>query len=406
MTRLLASLLLLLSLGVPLHAAKPPAKTKAAQPATQPSPPPQPDTVAIAYLTQLTANANTQPYFDPVIPDRGVQGARLGMVDNNTTGQFTRQRFTLKETLLPADGDIAATFKSLVAEGHRYLLLDLPAAQITQLATLPEARHVLLFDVASHDDRLRGAECQSNVLHLLPSDAMRADALAQYLTKKRWKNWLLAVGTHEEDQRYAEAVRRSARKFGNKIVAEKPWSHTVDDRRTPESEIPVFTQQDDHDVVVVIDETLAFGDYVPYRTWLPRPVVGTAGLLSTAWHRTHEAWGALQLQNRFREQTGRWMTELDYGAWLAMRAIGEAATRTRSIELEPLRTFLLSEQFSLAGFKGVPLSFRRWDHQLRQPILLAADRSLVAVAPIEGFLHPKNELDTLGFDEPESACRF
>ena len=67
---------------------------------------------------------------------------------------------------------------------------------------------------------------------------------------------------------------------------------------------------------------------------------------------------------------------------------------------------MLSGEFALAGFKGVPLSFRPWDHQLRQPILLTTDRSLVAVAPIEGFLHQKNELDTLGFDQSENKCQF
>jgi ABC transporter substrate binding protein (PQQ-dependent alcohol dehydrogenase system) len=169
--------------------------------------------------------------------------------------------------------------------------------------------------------------------------------------------------------------------------------------------VPVFTQGEEYDVLVVADEEGAFGDLLAYRTWLPRPVVGTQGLVPTAWHPTHEAWGALQLQSRFRERSGRWMGELDYGAWLAVRAIGEAATRTHSSDFTVLRDYLLSEQFTLAGFKGVPLSFRRWDRQLRQPVLLAQPRSLVAVAPVDGIIHPRNELDTLGYDESESACQ-
>lgn len=408
MARLFVSLavLTLISISPLLHAAKSnrkPAPETSVKPATPAAPN---AAIGIAYLVLLPVNPPIRPFFDPPPTDAGLQGARLGVLDNNTTGRFTRQSFNLKETLVPIEADLTAAFKSLIAEGHRYLLLDLPAPEIARLAALPEAQNVLLFDIASHNDRLRGADCRANVLHLLPSDAMRADALAQYLTKKRWQKWLLVAGTTEEDQRYAEALRRAARKFGDKIVAEKTWEHRFDERRTVEAEVPVATQSDEHDVVVVVDEPLEFGDYLPYRTWLPRPVVGTAGLVSTAWHFTHEAWGALQLQNRFREQAGRRMTEIDYGAWLAVRAIGEAATRTRSVELEPIKAFLLGGEFSLAGFKGVPLSFRRWDHQLRQPVLLSTERSLVAVAPIEGYLHPKNELDTLGIDEPETACRF
>ncbi|CAL1239580.1 ABC transporter substrate-binding protein [Candidatus Methylocalor cossyra] len=397
----------LLSAALSVQAAKkaphPPSKPKPAAEAKAPEP--RVDTLTIAYLARPEP-LPPPPFFEPPVSDRGVQGARLGITDDNTTGRFTRQGFTLKETLLPAEGDVVAAFKGLVAEGHRHLLVDLPAALIAQLAALPEAANVLIYDIASRDDALRGEQCRANVLHLLPSRAMLADALAQYLVKKRWQKWFLVTGPAEGDKSYAEAVRRAAKKFGARIVAEKPWQHSFDQRRTPESEVPVFTQGVDYDVLILADETGQFGDYFPYRTWLPRPVAGTQGLVATAWHYTHEAWGALQLQNRFRAQAGRWMEAEDYGAWLAVRAIGEAATRAHSLDFDKIRAFLRSEDFTLAGFKGVPLSFRRWDGQLRQPVLLAAARSLVAVAPLEGYLHPKNELDTLGYDEPESPCRF
>ncbi len=364
------------------------------------------DTLAIAYLSRQDPNPPAAPYFDPLAADAGLQGARLGIKDNATTGRFTRQNFTLEETVLPPDGDAVAAFKALAAAGHRHFLLNLPAALILELAALPEALNALLYDTASRDDALRAESCRANVLHLLPSRAMRADALAQYLSKKRWQKWFLAVGPAEGDKLYAEAIKRSAKKFGARIVLEKPWEHSFDERRSPESEVPVFTQGADYEVLIVADETGLFGDTLPYRTWQPRPVAGTQGLVPSAWHRAHEAWGALQLQNRFREQAGRWMAEEDYGAWLAVRAVGEAATRAKSVEFDKVKAFLLGNEFALAGFKGVPLSFRPWDHQLRQPVLLAADRSLVAVAPIEGYLHPRNELDTLGMDEAESKCRF
>jgi len=192
-----------------------------------------------------------------------------------------------------------------------------------------------------------------------------------------------------------------------KIVQEKSWEHTFDARRTAQSDVAVFTQiDDDYDVLVVADEQGQFGEYLDYRTWIPRPVIGTQGLVATSWHRTHEQWGATQIQNRFKDKAGRWMEEEDYGAYLAVRAIGEAATRTKSNELKPIKDYLLSDQFALQGYKGTALSFRSWDHQLRQPVLLAAPRSLVAVAPIEGFLHPKTELDTLGYDQPETGCQW
>ena len=41
---------------------------------------------------------------------------------------------------------------------------------------------------------------------------------------------------------------------------------------------------------------------------------------------------------------------------------------------------------------------------MRQPVLLATHNWVVARAPIEGFLHQKNNLDSIGVDERESAC--
>jgi ABC transporter substrate binding protein (PQQ-dependent alcohol dehydrogenase system) len=357
----------------------------------------------IAYLSRPRAQTEF-PYFDPPASDLGLQGARLAIEDNNTTGRFVAQRFTLRSETLGEGRDAVDVVRQLATDGYRYVLVDLPVEELQRLAVSESARQSLIFDVASVDDALRGNACSRHVVHLLPDRSMRADALAQYLAKKRWNRWFLIVGREPGDHAFAAAVERAAKRFGGKIVASKEWSYAYDDRRTPESEVPVFTQGDDYDVLWVVDEAGSFGDLLAYRSWLPRPVVGTQGLVATAWHRTHEAWGALQLQNRFKQQSGRWMQEVDYAAWLAIRAIGEAATRTKGVDFDAISAYVRGDQLALAGFKGVPLSFRSWDGQLRQPVLLAQERSMVAVAPIEGFIHPTNELDTLGYDRSESNC--
>lgn len=367
---------------------------------------PQGDALEIVYLAQERETPPALSNLEPVPADKGVQGARLAIVDNTTTGRFTKQHFMLKEVMVPQDGDVAAVYKQVAGNGTHHVIVNLPAYQLLTLAALPEAADDLIYNTAAPDDALRGELCRANTLHLIPSRAMRADALAQYIHFKRWKEWFLVVGPTEEDKLLAAAYKRAAKKFGVKIVEERAWSHDYDARRTAQSEVASFTQDVDYDILVVADEAGGFGDYLSYRTWLPRPVAGTQGLVPAAWHRVHEQWGAVQLQNRFRAQAGRWMTDEDYAAWLAVRAIGEAATRAKSVEFGKVRDYLRGEAFALAGFKGKPLSFRRWDGQLRQPMLLADSRSLVAVAPLEGFLHQRNEMDTLGFDEPESKCHM
>ncbi|WP_020160610.1 ABC transporter substrate-binding protein [Methylobacter marinus] len=362
-------------------------------------------TVNIAYLAQEQKVPPALSNLDPFIENKGVLGAELAISDNNTTGQFTGQQFSLKKFIVPIDGNVADVFNKSIDGQFQFVVSTLPAEQMIGIADLPAAQQMVLLDASTRDDALRNEQCRKNVLHILPSRAMRADALAQYMMKKRWNKWFLVIGPNPEDRLFAHAIKRAAKRFGMKIVEEKIWEHTYDARRTAQSDVPVFTQVDDYDVLVVADEQGLFGEYLDYRTWHPRPVVGTQGLIATAWHRTHEQWGAVQIQNRFKEQSGRWMEEQDYAAYLAVRTIGEAATRTKSNELKAVKEFLLSEQFTLQGYKGRPLSFRAWNGQLRQPILLAAPRSLVTTAPVEGFLHPRTELDTLGYDQSESTCK-
>lgn len=361
--------------------------------------------INIFYLTQEREVPPALSNLDPFIQGKGMAGAELAIADNNTTGQFTGQEYRLKKVLLPVGADIEKAFSEQATTDYPFVVLNLPVGDVLKLAGLPQAQNKLLFDASTSDDALRNEQCHANVLHILPSRAMRADALAQYMMKKRWREWFLVIGPTEQDRLYAAAVKRAAKRFGLKLVAEKTWTHTYDARRTAQSDVPVFTQGEDYDVLVVADEQGLFGEYLAYRTWIPRPVIGTQGLVATAWHRTHEQWGAVQMQNRFKEHTGRWMEEPDYGAYLAVRAIGEATVRTQSNQMPVVKGYLLGDQFALQGYKGKPLSFRPWNGQLRQPVLLAAPRSLVTAAPVEGFLHPHSELDTLGYDQPEANCQ-
>jgi ABC transporter substrate binding protein (PQQ-dependent alcohol dehydrogenase system) len=100
------------------------------------------------------------------------------------------------------------------------------------------------------------------------------------------------------------------------------------------------------------------------------------------------------------------MTALDGQAWTAARMIGEAVARVGSADPGKISDYLRSPDFALAAFKGQKLTLRDWNLQLRQPILLADGRSVVSVSPQEGFLHQFSELDTLGFDRPETKCRL
>ena len=366
--------------------------------------------IRIGLLTQPEAVHIPLSALEPAISDLGVEGAEQGIRDNNTTGRFTGQGFELVAETLEPGAAPADVFRRLHGTGVRLFLVNLPAEALLTLADLPEAADSLLFNIGAPDDVLRVTECRPNVLHTLPSRAMLADALAQYLAWKRWTRWFLVVGKTPGDQAFAEAIKRSAKRFGGKIAVEKAWTFEAGATRTDsghfseQQEVNAFTQVGDYDILLVADEQDQFGEYLSYRTYRARPVGGTQGLVATAWSGVHEQWGATQFQRRFREQAGRWMTPRDYAAWLAVRSVGEAATRTQSGDAGTLREYMLGPTFELAAFKGVAVSYRDWNGQMRQPVLITSPRVLVSVSPQQGFLHPGSILDTLGYDRPETKC--
>ena len=221
---------------------------------------------------------------------------------------------------------------------------------------------------------------------------MLTDALGQYLIWKQWRRWFLIQGTTPEDRAFADALRRTAKRFGGRIVEERIFEDPGGARRSDggheqiQQQMPVFTQSAPaHDVVLVSDESELFGEYLPFRTWDPRPVAGTQGLVATSWHPSLEQWGGTQMQNRFRRLANRAMRPLDYNVWVAVRAIGEAATRARNSEFAQIDGYLRSPQFELAAFKGRKLTIRSWDGQMRQPIILGTPKLPVSVSPQPGF---------------------
>lgn len=340
--------------------------------------------------------------------DEGEQGAALGINDNNTTGRFLGQKYSLTSLIFEIDESKDARnerIREALSEGSLLVVANLDADALIAMANMPEAANDLIFNAQSPENVLRQISCQSNVLHTVPSRAMHTDALMQFFVKKKWRQIFLIEGNGETDKALADSYRRSIKKFGLKIVEDKVWIENADMRRSASSEVPVFTQARKYDAVIVADEDRDFAQYIPYNTWLPRPVTGSAGLTPVTWSPVIEQWGAAQLQSRFVKQISRDMTGRDYSNWAAIRAIGEAVTRTKSIDVNILSTYLLSEDFELGGFKGASLSFRQWNGQMRQPVQLVHARAVVASAPVEGFLHPVTELDTLGFDKPENQCK-
>ncbi len=187
-------------------------------------------------------------------PDEGVAGARLAINDNNTTGRFLGQEFTLTIVQSANATELLADTKKQLDAGASYIVADASAPTLLALADAVKGRDALILNAGASDDRLREQDCRPNVVHTAPSRSMLADGLAQYLRWKRWQRWFLVYGTEPDDKAFADALRRSAKRFGLKIVEERQFSDDVGSRADGGHEqiqerIPAFTQRASaHDV--------------------------------------------------------------------------------------------------------------------------------------------------------------
>lgn len=372
---------------------------------------PEPVQIRSAVIRVDTATLLPISRLDLPPEDLGFAGARLAIEDNDTTGRFMGQDFDAVEVTATPE-TAADELSAILDDGIEFVVVL--ADDATTLALADQAGdRAMIFNARARGDNLRGADCRYNTIHTAPSRAMMADALAQFLMSKNWPRWFLIQGSHPQDQAMADAYRASAAKFGARIVEEREYEDTGGARRTDsghvqvQAQMPVFTQRAaDHDIVITADEADVFAAYLPYLTWDPRPVAGSAGLVPRSWHPAMEAWGGTQFQSRFERLADRPIREDDYQAWLALRIVGEAATRTQSGDPAVLKDYILSDDFDVAGFKGQALTVRDWDHQVRQPILLTTGVLTTSVSPQEQYLHQTSQLDTLGTDRPETQCQF
>jgi len=296
--------------------------------------------------------------------------------------------------------DVKVQFAALEKAGAAAIVADVPAAWLGAATMLP------VVNAGAADDGLRGTACLPNLFHTLPSERMRADALAQALLVRKWSRVLLLQGPRTDDAARLAVVQASLKRFGLNVVATKPFKLSSDPRERELGNPLLLTTGIDYDVVWVVDSDSEFARALPFRTALPRPVVGDGGLVAQAWGPNFERFGAPQLARRFARAAKRPMTAHDWAAWIAAKAVLQAALETPANPTsDSVRKALARDGFVLDGFKGVRLSFRAWDRQLRQPLLLTDGVGVVGLAPADGVLHPKNVLDTLGADAPESQCK-
>ncbi|MBX9776582.1 MAG: ABC transporter substrate-binding protein [Xanthobacteraceae bacterium] len=335
-------------------------------------------------------------------------GAKVAIDEAQALSRALKIDFALERiTVKSADAIAAAVMQAREKGNIRFFVVDAPADAFRPLAQAMKGRDVLLFNATAADDALRRELCSREVVHTLPSLAMTTDGLVQHLVSRKWRDILVLQGPEPADAAMTRAFEASAKKFGARIVGKRDFKPGTDPReRDQNNPLLLTTLNRDYDVVFIADDAFDFARALPYRTQRARPVIGAIDLEPVAWHWTYERHGAPQLNSRFqRAASGRRMESQDWAAWIAVKMVVQAALRTGSADFAKLRGFILAGN-GFDGYKGLAVSVRPWDQQLRQAVFLATPNAVIASAPIDGFLHRVNTLDTLGDDEPETPCKL
>ena len=338
---------------------------------------------------------------------RPLDAARMAAEDSAVELETAGLTLKVREVLLPDAQALPKALNELKAAGVHHLVADLPVAEMSQLVrTAPAALGgAMVFNTGLDDDALRGDNCAAHLLHTFPSRQMLTDSLGQYLAARSWRKVLLLQGPLPGDQLQADALMRSARRYGLKITQTRPFKLSGDPRERDLSNTRLLTGEREHDVVAVMDSDGEFARTLPYATQWPRPVVGASGLMAATWHPQWERNGGPQLSRRFQRLAKRPMQGQDWAAWAAVKAVAAGLVDEPNAGIPQQLKRLRSGTVYLDGFKGPRLSFRLWDGQLRQPIFLSHIDGVVGLAPLEGVLHPTEVMDTLGVDEKESTCK-
>jgi ABC transporter substrate binding protein (PQQ-dependent alcohol dehydrogenase system) len=381
-----------------------------AQTASSPAPPRQHVSIAYVEIADDPRYEAVRAYERLIlkIREHPFPGAQIGIDEAAPLVRVLNTEFALERITVKSPAEVAsAVGKAREERGTHFFLIDAPASAFKPLAAAMKGRDVLLFNVSADDDSLRRDLCAREFVHVIPSLAMRMDALAQYLASRKWRDVLVLEGPQPADAETVKAFTRSVQKFGARVVADQHFKTGTDPREREQNNPALLSAiRGNYDVVFVADDAFDFVRQVPYHTVLPRPVVGSIDLEPVAWHWTWEHNGAPQVNSRFDKKVGgRRMESADWAAWLAVKMVVQATLRTRSTDFATQRDFILGDT-GFDGDKGLPVSVRPWDHQVRQAVLLAAPYMVVASAPLEGFLHRTNELDTLGDDEAETPCHM
>lgn len=386
---------------------------------------PDPDAEATSELTAAVARA-------------AVQGAEMAEEEHAFNAEMFGLEFDVELRHASGPEEVTRTAQELL-DDHQVLALagGFLSADAEALAGWAAESGIPFLNVGVSHHGLRNERCEPTTFHIAPSAAMYIDALVGWYVRSAFREWFFVLGDGLEADALAERTLWSMRErhFGAREAgrADLPRDEDVApvareiERSGADLVLLLMDAEQQLQVLEALEEA---GVAVPVagfpaveaqtRTFydLSRRAAPTLGSdhRAAAWEASLEAYGAREFNARFRQAFGAPMEPSAWATYQAIKIVFEAATLGDASNPEDLTAYLTGPEAIFDVWKGIGVTFRPWDRQLRQSLYLVkinpdSDDPL-RYADLVGELpaiympgtEPQERLDQLGDLQSRSRC--
>jgi len=354
------------------------------QPVASPAPKPAPLVVGVVLPLPTGVAATTDT--------AATLAQAAGTLADNFVGQ----------TVAKAGGDLRVRFASspdaaaaeraaqrLVSVGHVSALVGgLGGGQAQALSKVASQLGVPFLNIGDASADLRKT-CSKTTFNVAASSAMELDALARWSVQQGRKRWFL-VSQGAAGQALVTRAKTALAKAGGDaqivgtadLAAGTSIYYDVFDQLKSASPDLVVLLMDPVQQGLLISQAPAKGLGVPVTGLLPvyaqgrdffsqlqqdNPAVGS-GYRVVQWDPAIDSKAAQGLNGPFISQAAAPIDGSGWATFMAIKVVADASIATRSVAPGAITGYLSDPSHSFDLAKGVALSFRPWNHQLRQPL--------------------------------------
>lgn len=371
-----------------------------------------------------------------------LRGARLGAQDAGRAARLLDRSFELLEETAETPDEAVRGAERLVDRGAAAVVGGVGDEACAVLMEAADRLGVPFLNVGSDADRFRGEACSPSTFHVQASETMYLDATVHWLVRRARQGLVNFIGQRQElwrwhvvyegtsqGRRLHDRARATLERAGGELLG----STEIDpEQGDPAGALREALAGDPWAVLGIVkgerlrglleahredgstaDVALPFADALRYEDG-----VSPAAFWPSLWHSGLFRYGARELNNRYREAFDRPMGPQGWANWTAVKLLGDLLVSPPREEGRGL-VERLEEEVAFDGYKGPPLSFRPWNHQMGQGMYVlhpsvgdsVADPYQVIGRPVtadDQFVSQElvDRLGMLGRSREETGCRL